>query len=207
VLIVYGFPRSSNVLKVRFLLQELSLPYRVELVPAEEPRPAAYVELNPIGKVPTLVDEQLVLTESNAILRYLARREGRHDLYGPTPGDAARIDEFMDRLALVLRPAFFAHERVALGFVQGSGFHPENGDPEAALEAAGQIAPTLEIFEGLVADNGTVLGHFTIADCAAAPSLYRTTHTGLDLGPYPKLHRLRETLLARPAFSAAGPVL
>jgi glutathione S-transferase len=207
VLTVYGFPRSSNALKVRFLLHELSLPYQVELIPPSEPRPAAYLELNPVGKVPTLVDEQLVLTESNAILRYLARREGRHDLYGPTPGDAARIDEFLDRLAMVLRPALFSYERIALGYVPGSGFHPANGDLEGAREVAGQIAPTLELFEGLVADDGTVLGHFTIADCAVAPSLYRTTHTGLELAPYPKLHRLRETLLARPAFVAAAPVL
>ena len=207
MLTVYGFPRSSNVLKVRFLLEELSLPYRQELVPPEEPRPAAYLALNPVGKVPTLVDEQLVLTESNAILRFLARREGRHDLYGPTPGDAARIDEFLDRVTLVLRPALFSHERVALGFVPGRGFQPETGDREAARATAAEIAPTLELFDGLVAGDGTVLGHFTIADCAIAPSLYRTTHTGLDLEPYPNLQHLRDALVARPAFIAAGPVL
>jgi glutathione S-transferase len=58
-----------------------------------------------------------------------------------------------------------------------------------------------------VSDNGTVLGRFTIADCAIAPVLYRTTHSGLDLSPYPNLLRLRETVTARPAFIAAGPVL
>lgn len=207
MLTVYGFPRSSNALKVRFLLEELSLPYRQELVPPEEPRPAAYLALNPVGKVPTLVDEQLVLTESNAILRFLARREGRHDLYGPTPGDAARIDEFLDRVTLVLRPALFSHERVALGFVPGRGFQPETGDREAARETAAEIAPTLELFDELVGGDGTVLDRFTIADCGIAPSLYRTTHTGLDLEPYPRLLRLRETLMARPAFAAAGPAL
>jgi glutathione S-transferase len=207
VLTVYGFPRSSNALKVRFLLEELALPYEQELVGPEEPRPAAYLAMNPIGKVPTIVDEQLVLTESNAILRYLARREGRHDLYGPTPGDAARIDEFLDRLSMVLRPALFSHERVALGYRPESGFHPEDGDLAAAREPAARIAPTLAIFDRLVADNGTVAGSFTIADCAIAPSLYRTTHSGLDLGPYPNLQRLRETVMARPAFAAAGPAL
>ncbi len=207
MLTVYGFPRSSNALKVRFLLEELSLPYRQELVPPEEPRPAAYLALNPIGKVPTLVDEQLVLTESNAILRFLARREGRHDLYGPTPGDAARIDEFLDRVALVLRPALFSHERIALGYVHGSGFHPETGDRDAARRIAVEIAPTLQLFDRLIAGAGTVLDHFTIADCAIAPSLYRTTHSGLDLEPYPNLHGLRDALVSRPAFVAAGPVL
>jgi glutathione S-transferase len=207
VVTLYGFPRSSNTLKVRFLLAELELPYAHALVPVESPRPASFLALNPIGTVPTLVDEQLVLSESHAILRYLIRREGRPDLYGPTQAEAAHVDEWLDRLATVLRPAFFRHERVALGYVVGSGFHPEQGDPEGALAIAEEIAPTLRTFDALVSGNGTVLGRFTIADCAIAPVVYRTTHSGLDLTPYPNLLRLRETVMARPAFIAAGPVL
>jgi glutathione S-transferase len=207
VVTLYGFPRSSNTLKVRFLLAELGLAYEHALVPVESPRPADFLVLNPIGTVPTLVDEQLVLSESHAILRYLIRREGRPDLYGPTQAEAAHIDEWLDRLTTVLRPAFFRHERVALGYVVGGGFHPENGDPVAALEIASEIAPTLQLCERLVSENGTVLGRFTIADCAFAPVLYRTTHSGLDLTPYPNLQRLRETVTTRPAFIAAEPVL
>ena len=204
---LYGFPRSSNSLKVRFLLAELGLAYEHALVPVEQPRPDSFLALNPIGTVPTLVDEQLVLSESHAIMRYLIRREGRPDLYGPTQAEAAHIDEWLDRLTTVLRPAFFRHESVALGYVRGRGFHPEQGDPVAARELAAQIAPTLRTFDALVSDNGTVLGRFTIADCAIAPVVYRTTHSGLDLSPYPNLLRLRETVTARPAFIAAGPVL
>ncbi len=51
------------------------------------PRPADYVAVNPFTGIPTLDDDGFVLTESNAILRYLAMREGRDDLY---PSDAAR---------------------------------------------------------------------------------------------------------------------
>ena len=207
MLTLYGYPRSSNALKVRFLLEELGLEYEHALVPVEEPRPAAYLALNPIGKVPTLVDDGILLTESHAILRYLARREGRHDLYGPTPGEAAHVDEWLDRFAFLLRPAFFAHEKRALHYVVGRGFFPEQGDPEAALEVAERIAPTLRLFDGLIAENGTVFGRFTIADCAIAPVLYRTIHSGLDLTPYPNMFRMRGAILDRPAFVAAGPVL
>jgi glutathione S-transferase len=207
VITLYGFPRSSNSLKVRFLLAELELAYEHALVPVEDPRPDSFLALNPIGTVPTLVDEQLVLSESHAIMRYLIRREGRPDLYGPTQAEAAHIDEWLDRLTTVLRPAFFRHESVALGYVRGRGFRPEQGDPEAALELAEEIAPTLRLFDSLISANGTVLGRFTIADCAIAPVLYRTTHSGLDLTPYPNLLRLRETLITRPAFIAAAPVL
>jgi glutathione S-transferase len=207
VLTLYGYPRSSNALKVRFLLEELGLAYQQELVPVDEPRPAGYVALNPLGKVPTLVDDGIRLTESHAILRYLARREGRHDLYGPTPGEAAHVDEWLDRFGFVLRPAFFAHEKVALHYIVGRGFFPEEGDPVAARAKAAAIAPTLELFDRLIAPNGTVFGRFTIADCAIAPVLYRTVHSGLDLTPYPNMLRMREAILARPGFIAAGPVL
>jgi glutathione S-transferase len=207
VLTLYGYPRSSNVLKVRFLLAELGLEYELVPVPIPQPRPAWYYALNPLGKVPTLVDDGITLTESHAILRYLARREGRHDLYGPTPGEAAHVDEWLDRFALVLRPALHRHETVALHWVDGEGFTPELGDPEAARAVAERIAPTLRLFDGLVSPAGTVHGRFTIGDCAIGPVLYRTRHSGLDLEPYPNLLGLRETIIARPAFAAAEPVL
>jgi glutathione S-transferase len=67
-------PASGNALKVRFLLAELGLDYEIVEVPRPRPRPDWYLELNPAGGVPTLVDGDLVLSESNAILRYLAQR-------------------------------------------------------------------------------------------------------------------------------------
>ena len=69
-----------------------------------------------------------------------------------------------------------------------------------------EIQPALRLLDGLVEPAGAVLGRFTIADCALAPVLFRTTVTGLDLAPHPRLAGLRERLLARPAFAAAGPV-
>ena len=98
-------------------------------------------------------------------------------------------------------------ERLALGFVQGVGFQAGPPDLEGARAKAAEIAGTLQLFDGLVADNGTVLGTFTIADCAAAPVLFRTRNTGMDLAPYPRLLRLREAVTARDSFAAAAPVL
>ena len=71
-LLLYDHPTSSNALKVRFLLSELGLRYERQLVPKERPRPAAYLLVNPRGLIPTLKDGELILTESHAILRYLA---------------------------------------------------------------------------------------------------------------------------------------
>jgi glutathione S-transferase len=206
--ILYDNPRSSNALKVRFLMAELGLAYERVEVPLAQPRPGWYLDLNPLGGVPALQDGELVMAESNAILRYLANREGAHALYPPAPAERARVDEFLDRFALALRPALFRVEAAALAYTPGVGFVPERGDAEAARRAEAEIADTLATFDRLVAPGGGyALGGFTLADCAGAPVLFRSRRTGLDLDPYPGLRAWRETVLARPAFDRAGPVL
>ena len=206
-MLLYDNAVSTNALKVRFLLAELGLSYDRREVPLTHPRPDWYLAQNPLGGVPALEDDGLVMGESNAILRYLAQRERRDDLYPAAPAERARVDEFLDRFATTLRGPFFQVESLALGFVQGIGFGAGPSDAQGARAKAGEIASKIELFEQLVADNGTVLGTFTIADCCAAPVLFRTRNTGMDLAPYPKLLRLRETVTARDAFGAAGPTL
>jgi glutathione S-transferase len=205
--LLYDNPASSNALKVRFLLAELGLDYDRREVPLAHPRPDWYLAQNPLGGVPALADDGLLLAESNAILRYLAGRESRADLYPAEPAERARVDQFLDRFALTFRPAFFQIEREALGFVPDAGLGAREGDFEAARAKERAVAPTVALLERLVAANGTVLGSFTIADCCAAPVLFRTAGTKMDMTPYPNLLRLRETVTARDAFGAAGPVL
>ena len=202
---LYDHPNSSNALKVRFLLSELGLEYEHVRVPIERPRPDWYAEVNPLIGIPSLRDGDLVLSESNAILRYLANREGRHDLYPVDPAARARVDMMLDRFSLTLRPALFQVEAAALGFTPQGGFGTAPGDPEAARAKIEAAAATLRTFDGLIGPDGYWLGEFTIVDCAAAPALYRTTLTGLDLAAYPNLMRVRDLVMARPAFSAAEP--
>ncbi len=206
-LVLYDNPASSNALKVRFLLAELGLEHERRTIAFARPRPAAYLAVNPVGGIPTLVDEDFALAESHAILRYLAAREGRDDLLPGDRRERARLDEFLDRFATTLRPALFRQEAPALGYVAGQGFGAAPGDAEAAARAEAEIRPTLELFDALVGEDAALLGRFTVADCAVAPVLFRTTHSGLDLGPFPRLRGLRDALIARPAFAAAEPVL
>ncbi len=205
-LLLYDNPVSSNALKVRFMLAELGLDYERRTVSFDVPRPDWYLAVNSIGGIPALDDGGHVLAESHAILRYLAAREGRDDLYPAGLHSRAAVDEFLDRWALTFRPAFFRHESPALGFVPGKGMLGGDPRPDELPAVVEAITPTLTLIDGLVGSSGYALGSFTIADIAAAPILFRTTRTGLDLAPYPNLVRWRDTLLARPAFSAAGPV-
>lgn len=206
-LVLHDNPMSSNALKVRFLLEELGLPHERRTVALGRPRPDAFMALNPVGGIPVLEDDGFVLSESHAILRYLAGREGRDDLLPAAPRERAVVDEFLDRFATGIRAAFFRHEAPALGYSRekgGMGAVPP--DPAAAALAERAIQPSLRLLEGLVGPGAAVLGRFTIADCALAPVLFRSTRTGLDLSAYPRLTSLREALVSHPAFVAAGPV-
>src|SRR5690242_10517287 len=103
-LTLYDFPQSGNAQKVRLLLAELGLEFEHRHVPHTRPRPDWYLELNPFGGVPYVVDGDVALAESQAILRYLAVREGRDDLYPADPARRARVDWALDAWATFTVP-------------------------------------------------------------------------------------------------------
>jgi len=189
------------------MLAELGLAYDRRTVPFDQPRPDWYLAVNPVGGIPTLDDDGFTIAESHAILRYLAAREGRGDLCGGDPRERGLVDQFLDRWALTFRPAFFRYEAPALGFVAGKGMRAGPPDTDALPGVAEAIAPQLRLLDGIVDPSGYAIGRFTLVDGTAAPVLYRTTHTGLDLSSYPSVERWRETLVTRPSFAAAEPVV
>ncbi len=207
-LLLYNHPVSSNALKVRFLLTLLGLEYETEEVPLSRPRPEWYTDVNPFGRIPTLVDGEVVLPESNAILRYLANRERSTDLYPDDLARRSRVDYALDAWSTQVRPALGPLETAALFHRDRDtgGGRWEDGDALAVEAARGPAEGMLDLFERAVADNGTVLGSFTIADCAVGPVLWRSLRLPLDFSRWPKTARLRAAIDAHPAFQAAGPV-
>ncbi|WCT72640.1 glutathione S-transferase [Sphingomonas naphthae] len=91
-----NFSRSTRVL---WLLEELGLNYDLKTYERDEHfrAPAALANVHPLGKAPILVDDDLVLAESAAILRYLEQKYGDGRLV-PAPGtpDRAIHDEWLD---------------------------------------------------------------------------------------------------------------
>jgi glutathione S-transferase len=77
-LTLHGHPGSSNSQKVTWCLAELGLDYAIALLGGPYPgrREPEYLALNPNGQVPTLVDGDFVLWESNSICRYLSEIHG-----------------------------------------------------------------------------------------------------------------------------------
>lgn len=117
MLTVYGRRNSANVQKVLWMLGELGLDYeRINLGGSFGGNDdAAYRHLNPNGKVPTLVDGELVLFESNAIVRYLAARYGGERWWPADPARRAAQDKWLDwqlsTLSDALGPVFMATVR------------------------------------------------------------------------------------------------
>jgi glutathione S-transferase len=111
---VYGRANSINVRKVLWILAELGLEYQREdwgrgYRPTDDP---AYRKINPVGVVPVLDDGDFRLRESQSIVRYLARKHARLDLYPEDLKQRATIEAWMDWAATEfssgMRPVFLA---------------------------------------------------------------------------------------------------
>jgi glutathione S-transferase len=205
-LVLYDNPASSNAMKVRMLLAEIGEEYERVPVPLARPRPDWYLERYAFGTIPFLEEGDLALGESNAILRYLARSRKRADLYPTDPPTRARVDWALDAWSTQIRGGLFSAERIGLmhaDLEQGGG-RWEDADQDALAGAIETARPKFDLLEWFVADNGTVTGEFTIADCAFAPVLWRWHRLPLSLEPWPKVARLREALSARQSIQEAG---
>ncbi len=89
---IWGRANSVNVQKVLWCCDELVLPYEridagLQFGRNNEPD---YLAMNPTGKIPTLVDDDFVLWESNSILRYLVLQYGESSLLYPAEAETAR---------------------------------------------------------------------------------------------------------------------
>lgn len=140
---IWGRSNSINVQKVLWCCDELGAPFeRVDAGGAfgitREPE---YLALNPNGLVPTISDGDLVLWESNAIVRYLAARHGMGTLCPEDLAQRADADRWMDwqlgTLWANFRPAF-------IGLVRTP---PENRDRASIATAVGNTAESLAILD------------------------------------------------------------
>ncbi len=207
-LILYESPLSSNAQKVRFLLAELELAYESREVAmfGVGTRSPEYLAINPFGLLPTLIDNDFVLTESNTILRYLAETKGGEALYPRSPKLRAGVDRMLDVLGCTFRPRVAPLERRRfVNFPHGV----RDPDDERKLEI--NVRLVLDGVEAVLppeSAGGFACGPMSIADCAWAPTLRRLLEMEFDLGDYPKILGWAQLVLARPAWQRSkGPDL
>jgi glutathione S-transferase len=193
---LHGFPMSPNTRRARLVLEECGVEYEfvnVDLMTGEQRKPP-YSGLNPTMRVPTLVDGELQLWESNAILEYLAALHPEKDLGPKNPRERAELSRWMFMNAAHLSPAqahIFAHS-IRLPEDQRIPKMVENGRAEVARS----LGPLNEHLTG----REYILDRFTIGDIAIAASLSMAPMLGIDLSAYPAISAWLARIQARPSW-------
>jgi glutathione S-transferase len=128
---IWGRTTSSNVQKVLWCCAELNIEHdRVDHGgPFGGNRDPEYLRLNPNGLVPTVIDGDLVMWESNTICRYLCATRNGDSLYPRDPAARTHVERWMDWQLAVIGPPMGG---LLQGLVRAA---PEQRDP-AAIEAA-----------------------------------------------------------------------
>ena len=194
-----GRANSSNVMKVIWLLEELKLPYTREDVGGafggtDTPE---YRAMNPNGVVPTLVEDQFVLWESNVILRYLAAAHAAGTPMCPAdPHARATIDQWMDWQHTVLGAPMTV---VFWGLVRTAA---DKRDMAAIQTAAKKLEGIYGMLDAVLQTRPYIAGaDLTPADVAIGVHAHRWFSFDMPRPSQPALRAWYDRLLARPAYA------
>ena len=193
---IYGSARSRAV-RTLWMVGELGLAYdHVDILPRSPgTRTPEYLALNPNGRVPTIEDDGLVLSESMAINMYLAKKHNSK-LYPTDPRNEARMWQWSlwetDRLDRQITT--YANHTTAL---------PEAQRDKAIADAMwAEIEPALEILNAALSKSAWLAGDdFSVADLNVAGALFRGL--SMDWSRWPALTAWLKTCWARPAAQKA----
>lgn len=192
-----GRINSSNVMKALWVLDEIGLDYEREDVGRQfgKNHEAPYLRLNPNGRIPTIIDGDLVLWESNSIVRYLAAMHSSGTLWPTDPAARARCEMWMDwqltELANGMVPVFH-------GLIRKSA---EERDMDAINAARDEWAAKWRILDDHLSRNAYVGGDsFTMADIPIGPTAYRWYELPIEREDFVHLKRWYDLICARPLF-------
>lgn len=195
---LYDFLSSASCYKVRHLLSILGLDYEQRLVdyfPGQRHKEPDFLELNPLGQLPVLVDGDLVLRDSQAILVYLA---SRYDTGGTWYPDDPAV---RGRVAMWL--AFAGGELAPAGQARLHDLLNVSCDIDAARAAAHRALRILDdhlIQQGFQGRDWLAADHPTIADLACFPYAALSHEGGVERDRYPALERWLRRVAALPGY-------
>jgi glutathione S-transferase len=189
---LYDFELSGNAYKIRLLLSFLKLAYErvaIDLKNAEQKSPE-FLALNPLGQIPVLVDGDVCVRDSQAILVYLARRYGG-ELWLPT--EAVAMSQVMQWL-------FTAGHEIQVGPSAARVFHLF-GRPLDINHANQRSHDVLRLLDGqLKGRDWLELDRPTIADVACFPYIALTKDARIPLEPYVNVQAWIERFKQIPGF-------
>ncbi|PWR23806.1 glutathione S-transferase family protein [Zavarzinia compransoris] len=175
--VLYDLEPSGNCYKVRLFASLAQIPLErrpVDFLAGDHKREPV-IGLNPWGELPVLVDGDVVLRDSQAILVYLARRYGGEAWW---PGDACRQGEVVQWLSTAANE--IQHGPCTARLIRKFGMAL---DEAAARRTGDRILGLLEAH--LVRSDWLAANRPTIADCAVFPYVALAGEGGIDLAPYP----------------------
>ena len=193
---LHEHPFAAYCWKALIALYERDVPFERHFVGDAVDR-AALQELWPMGSIPVLVDDGLVLPESSAIVEHLDGVGGAPPLV-PAGRDAALRARLWDRIV-------DGHVMTPMQKIVGDELRPEGGrDPEGVWLARAELERIYEVLDDHLAGGGPWLAGeaFTLAECAAAPALhYANVVHRWDPGRRPALDAYYAALAGRPSVA------
>lgn len=191
---------SGNSARSSFALLEAGARYAAHRIytPSGENRSAAYLALNPMGKVPTLTDGALHLWESNAINWYAAEKHPESRLLPASPEGRASVQRWLFFQSGHVTPASMMVFRATNARMQK--FWNFKGDVETAEAGRKELTRYLSVLEATLGDREWLEGEFSLADIAYAPHLWLVAEGGFDFASTPAVRAWLDRLWARPAW-------
>jgi glutathione S-transferase len=180
-------------MRVLWMAAEVGVPFEHHPIAFDDPglKSDAFLQLNPAGAIPTIVDDGVALSESLAINLYLAKRYAPGSLYPASLADEAQVWRWSlwaqgQLEPWLMRDALLADLRAAM-----------------AEQVGPVVAAALAVLDRALAGRSWLLGAaFTVADLNVAAVLSPSRAEHLDLSPYPNVAAWLARCYARPAAQA-----
>ena len=194
---VWGRRSSVNVQKVLWCLGELDIPFARETVGGSfgGNRDADFLRMNPNGLIPVILDGDITMFESNAIVRYLAARYRAGLLRPEAPKALAAAEQWMEWQQTTFAPA------VTAIFFNTVRLPPEKQNAEARAEGEKQARAALAIADAHLASHDWFAGEaFSFGDIAMGALYWRYRGLAIARPEAPHVEDWFEAVAERPAF-------
>ncbi len=200
---------SGNSARSAFALAEAGVAYTPHPItaPNGENREAPYLALNPMGKVPALVDGDVQLWESNAINWYVAEKHPAARLLPAALAGRASVQRWLMFQAGHVTPACAALFRRTNQRVRA--VWKTDSDDQSHAWGQKELGRYLPVLDRALAGRDWLEGDFSLADIAYAPHLAMIAtrnaqgEAAFDFAPTPNVQAWLQRLWARPAWKKA----
>lgn len=202
-MLIYGRANSINVRKVLWMCEEVGQTFEREDWGRgfQSTADAGFRKVSDFAVVPVVDDDGFILRESNTIVRYLASKHGRADLYPHALQARALVEQWMDWAAT---DAYLGIRRVFLGLTVKMA--PFKDDPAAISAGIVEWTRQMQRLEQHLANNNDfVTGQsFTIADIPVGLIVNRWFSIAFEKPAMPATMAYYDRLAERPAFRLHG---